>query len=221
MWSRFMTIKMKNIGEEKTVRQLKRIIKKGNRFAFLAKPVKKDDLTFVSDDGPINMAAIKEFSRKHKDQIVGVSVDLVHNAYSRCPEREDLIEWNYYKNGDLILCYMTDNKKEFFYTCDRPDYDKLVLKTTVGDVLSVFEEDEEALNFFRIKNLKKINNKVSIDYNRFMARFNEYYLFDVFDNIEYDNLKIVTYKRFIDSFPKNELALFKKDIKKCANKMKK
>lgn len=223
MWANFLTVKMKNIGDEKVYSELFKMLKKDKYFcspdAEMNKPMNKNQVDFYSYDEPIDERPIRKFSKKYKDEMIEVRSIRVHNPYSKSPDEPKDISLFFYKNGVEFLELNKGYKKKIkstYYKIEPKyyNYKKLEIVTTVKKIDDLYGCDKNTLSFFKIKKNAKKDSAVSIsfaDLVKFVkyCRDDEAFLMD--DIKEYNRMEI-TKKEFLSYFSKKELTLYSKDF---------
>ena len=214
MWAYFTTIKMKNIGDGRAIKEITKLMKKCDDSCSLVK-VYKNSIKFVSYDMYFYDSVFELFSKKYKNQIVATSSSSIHNPYSSKPERFENIYWHYYKDGREILKFVRTEKgvnKYYKVVSKVADYDSLILETSAKNIIDFYGDDKDILKFFNIKDIKKSNSKVSVPYYDYIYEYGNEFVDYIFDDVECKKDKKITRDEFLSNFAKNELVLFKRDF---------
>ena len=214
MWAYFTTIKMKNIGEDKSTKEITKLMKKCDESCSLVK-ISKNSIKFVSYDMYFYDSAFELFSKKYKNQIVATSSASIHNPYSSKPERFEDIYWHYYKDGREILRYVRTEKgvnKYYKVVSKVDDYNSLILETSVKNIIDFYGDDKDTLKFFNIKDTKNKKSKVRVPYYDYISKYCNEFVDYIFDDVECKKDKKITQEEFFSHFAKNELVLFRRDF---------
>lgn len=213
MWAYFTTIKMKNIGDEKATKEITKLMRCCDESCILVK-ASKNSVKFVSYDVCSYESAFELFSRKYKNQMIGISIASIHNPYSKQPERFEDIYWRYYKGGKEILRYVRNangKSKHYKIITKVLDYENLVLEAKVKDVIEYYGDGKDVQKFFKIGDVKKKNSKVSILYYDYISKYSKEGMC-IFGDPEAKKDKRITFDGFISYFAKDELIVFKRDF---------
>lgn len=213
MWAYFTTIKMKNIGDEKTTKEITKLMRHCDESCILVK-ASKNSVKFVSYDVCSYESAFELLSRKYKNQMIGISIASIHNPYSKQPERFEDIYWRYYKGGKEILRYVrnANGKSKYYKVITKvSDYESLILEAKVKDVIEYYGDGKDVQKFFKIDDVKKKNSKVSIPYYDYISKYCKEVMC-IFGDPEDKKDKRITLDGFISYFAKDELIVFKRDF---------
>ena len=213
MWAYYTTIKMKNIGDEKATKEITKLMRCCDESCILVK-ASKNSVKFVSYDVCSYESAFELFSRKYKNQMIGISIASIHNPYSKQPERFEDIYWRYYKGGKEILRYVRNangKSKHYKIITKVLDYENLVLEAKVKDVIEYYGDGKDVQKFFKIGDVKKKNSKVSILYYDYISKYSKEGMC-IFGDPEAKKDKRITFDGFISYFAKDELIVFKRDF---------